>query len=79
MCVSADGFAELSAYEYEGVFNSITFLVEGSSPEVVLGGPEDSLNFFGVIECSCQETNLLISQLFEDHRGTTAKSFSEIS
>ena len=36
VCVSADGFAELGAYEYEGVFNVITFLVEGLNPEVVL-------------------------------------------
>ena len=60
MCVSADGFAELSAYEYEGVFNSITFLVEGSSPEVVLGGFEYEFDFGWVICNLFQKLSILV-------------------
>ena len=59
MCVSADCFAEVSAYEYEGVVNVVTFLVEGLNTEVVLAGPKYPLYSTWIVQSSHQKPYFL--------------------
>ena len=54
-----DGLAEFGVHQHQGVIYVVALLVEGGRPEVVLGCPEELLDFDWTAEDFFQELQLL--------------------
>ena len=59
MAVASDGFAELRADDGEGILHLVAYALKGLSLELVLGGPEDESELFGIVERTEDERVLL--------------------